>query len=117
MSRWLVKSVCFCVWPLLIWLCLLCSSALAGEIRIVDAAGLIRGAKRTSGPAKVEVRLGQPEPLAVMVSLVNLDGLSLDLSAQRGEDGQFVFERVLEGTWQLKVDPENLAVREVRILY
>lgn len=55
--------------------------------------------------------------MRLLVSLVNLDGLSLDLSAQRGEDGQFVFERVLEGTWQLKVDPENLAVREVRILY
>ncbi len=91
------------------------SAASAGELRVVDSSGLVRGIKVTRGAARLTVSLKSDSGAQVRGECVasNVDGIAADLKAVINPSGECVFPGVGDGSWQITV-PAGLSWR-VRI--
>ena len=88
--------------------------AYAGELKVLDTRGLIRGIKEVKGSAVVVVTLTEP-PKAQTVTLSNVNGLSADLSGQPDGPRTIRFEPVPEGEWKIQATPGAISVKSVEI--
>jgi hypothetical protein len=88
------------------------SSGVAGADCIVqDSSGLIRGVMLGAGTFRVSVQLRGEVPEGDQQLLHRVAGLSAVVTGRR-EKTALVFDGVAEGTWKLKIVPENIvAVR------
>lgn len=90
--------------------------AVAGEIRILDAAGLVRAVKVVRGGARVVVTVKSltapdtPKALQGECNAVNVDGIATEKHTSISNKGECVFSDLTEGAWQIRV-PEKLAWR------
>jgi hypothetical protein len=92
------------------------TSACAAELRVVDAAGLVRALKVVKGPARIVITLqpvsGQGSSAVVRGECVavNIDGLAAEKKTQANSRGECIFEQMSEGSWQIRV-PEKVTWR------
>jgi hypothetical protein len=92
----------------------LSTTAQAGELRIIDAQGLIRAVKDIQDEATVTVRLSQAVTSdAALLSPIN--GLSGDLKGRPVKEDAIQFERVSAGSWKIVVKTPGISVRAVEL--
>lgn len=91
-------------------------SACAAELRVVDAAGLVRALKVVRGPARIVITLqpasgpGSTAAVRGECVAVNIDGLAAEKKAQVNSRSECIFEQMSEGSWQIRV-PEKVTWR------
>jgi hypothetical protein len=93
-------------------------AAYAGELRILDAAGLLRANKQIEQTAEVRliVRGKHSEGLQGDLLLKNEDGLAPDIQGVMESQGRYKFSRVTAGSWSVALPSIGAKVEEVEIL-
>jgi hypothetical protein len=88
------------------------STASAGELRVIDSAGLVRGMKVTRGAARLVVSLKSDGVAQLRGECLasNVDGIAADLKAVINPSGECLFQGVGDGSWQITV-PAGLSWR------
>ena len=94
--------------------------ATAGELKIVDARGLIRALKevRDSSTVIVTIESKPSDPTAKTpptVVLSNVNGLAADISGQPGSNQSMRFENVPHGEWRVQSASGPIEVRSIEI--
>lgn len=116
MNKYLETFLCT-VFPSTVFLCsalLLLSPtvALAADLKIVDATGLVRSAKVVQDDGDVEVTLGGESQSGNTCTLKNVDGLAPDQSVNATSSHTCKFSGIPAGTWQLStLQPSKWQVR------
>jgi hypothetical protein len=83
--------------------------AYAAELRVIDAAGLVRAVKVVRGPSRVVITLQNSSDKGSGTSVrgecvaVNIDGLAAEKRTQVSAKNQCVFDQMSEGSWQMRV--------------
>lgn len=75
--------------------------AVAAEIRVVDAGGLVRAVKVVRGNARVVIALNQSVSGECVAT--NVDGLAAEKRVAVSPQGECVFVDVGVGSWQVQV--------------
>lgn len=90
------------------------ASAFAGELKVLDSRGLIRGLKEIRGTATVVVEVGSPLDGRPML-LSNVNGLAPDIGGRTLTPRSVEFENVPEGEWKIQSNTGVVPVQNVLI--
>jgi hypothetical protein len=75
----------------------------AADLKIVDAAGLIRGVRVVRDSSQVTVSLVDPNGARGECVASNVDGIASERRENISSKGQCVFNALAAGTWQITV--------------
>lgn len=81
---------------------LVVSAAFAAELRIVDTAGLLRGARVVDDSSRLTIVVEDPKGAGGECVLANIDGLASERREKLSPSGECTFVGVAAGTWQVK---------------
>ena len=106
--------------PLILFIGVTPHGAVAGELKILDARGLIRALKETRGVSTVIISLEEnaadtAAQKSLSVVLSNVNGLAADISGRRGSSQTLIFEQVPEGEWRIQISGAPTGIRSVEI--
>lgn len=82
----------------------------AGELKVLDALGLVRAARQISAPVTVRVTLRNGAKDGGAMTLENVDGLAASVPAQPGTaPDEYLFKPVPEGSWRITAPSTRVA--------
>ena len=87
-------------------------SAFAGDLKVTDAAGMIRLVAPISGTGQLTVTLAPSANEPMQAELVPTYGLRPNIQGQKTATG-FVFNGVGEGAWEISFDRTAIVVASV----
>ena len=91
----------------------------AAEIKIVDSLGLTRAVKSlasSTADVVLQVKPAADTALeAIIIKLINVDGISPEITGSAEQDGRYRFHNVESGTWRIQLSDSNLRIVDARI--
>lgn len=102
-KRLLVCAVGFVLGVVLFPSLLTAQQSTGTQLRILDAAGLMRATKVVVESATVTISLDDADSVKGECVATNLDGLATERRAPVSPGGQCSFEKLSAGSWQVKV--------------
>lgn len=81
---------------------LMASTAFGAELRILDGAGLLRGARVVDDSSRLTIVVEDSKQAGGECVLANIDGLASERREKISPSGECVFVGIAAGTWQVK---------------